>query len=39
MAAMAGRPTNSRSVKKVVADFPLPLYEETQRAAREWSMK
>jgi hypothetical protein len=38
VAAVSVRRASSRSVKKVVTDFPLPLYQETQRAARELSM-
>ena len=38
VAAIGVRQTSSRSVRKVVTDFPLPLYQETQRAARELSM-
>ena len=36
--AAIGARTSARSVRKVVTDFPLPLYQETQRAARELSM-
>jgi metal-responsive CopG/Arc/MetJ family transcriptional regulator len=38
VAANAVRETRARGVKKVVTDFPLPLYQETERAARELSM-